>query len=218
MSELLMLKKENKNLRKQLKGDNRKLLQDIEYYVFRHDGTKQEYQSLINEVLIDLTNRTNLSENLWDTIENPKEYSDKYIDKYGLEKKSWGILTGLYALSFIGFVCFYFISTNFLSPSSHMQINPWLIEISFQGFMKCIAYSTYGFYYEIMNRLNLFNKNKTFRFQNIFLFVGWVFITLILLGLSEMLIVTITLPKVIVYLVMFICILLVYLIQKKRVF
>lgn len=217
MTELVMLKKENMNLRKQLKGENRKLFLDINYYVFRHDISKQEYQSLINEVLVDFTNRANLGENLWDTIENPKEYSDKYIDKYGLEKKNWGVLSRLYALLFIGFLSFYFISTNFFSPSSTMQNNPWLIEISSEGFIKCIAYSTYGFYYELLNRSNLFKQNKSFKFKNIFLFLAWVFSTFILLAISEMFILTITLPKVIVYLVMFICITLVYLLQKERV-
>lgn len=218
MSELAMLKKENMNLRKQLKDDNRKLFSDIDYYVSRHDISKKKYQLLINEVLVDFTERTNLGENLWDTIENPKEYCDKYTNKYDVKKKSWGIVVRDYSLLFIGFVCFYFILTNYFTPSANIQSNPWLIEVGFDGFIKCIAYSSYGFYYELMNRSNLFNRNKAFRYQNVFLIIGWVFTTFILLAISEMYIVTFTLPKVIIYLILLICITLVYLIQKKRLF
>jgi len=217
MSELVMLKKENMNLRKQLKGENRKLFFDINYYVFRHDISKQEYQLLINEVLVDFTNRANLGEKLWDTIENPKEYSDKYIDKYGLEKKNWRVLTRLYAVLFLGCVCFYFIFTNFFSPSSAMQNNPWLIEISSEGFFKCLGYSTYGLYFELLTKATLFKKNKALTTQKILVFFGWALLMFILLAISGMNIVTITLPKVIIYLVMLICITLVYLLQRERV-
>lgn len=218
MSELVMLKKENKNLKKQLKGENRKLFLDIDYYVSRHSISKHEYQSLIKEVLLDFTDRTILGENLWDTIEDPKIYIDEYIEKYNLEKTKWGILTSEYILVFIGFLCFYFIFTNFLSPSSNMLNNPWLIEISTEGFFKCLGYSTYGIYFELLTKATLFKKNKAMTTKKILVFFAWALLMFILLALSGMNIVTITLPKVIVYLVLFICILLVYLIQKKRTF
>ncbi len=218
MSELVILKKENKNLRKLLKGDNKKLFLDIDYYISRHYTSKQEYRSLINEVLIDFSDRTNLGEDLWDTIEDPKAYIDKYIEKYNLEKTKWGTVTSEYILVFIGFLCFYFISTNFLSPSSNMLNNPWLIEVSTEGFFKCLGYSTYGLYFELLTKATLFKKNKAMTTQKILVFFGWALLMFILLALSGMNIVTITLPKVIVYLVLFLCILLIYLIQKKRMF
>lgn len=114
----------------------------------RHDISKKKYQLLINEVLVDFTDRTNLGENLWDTIDNPKEYCDRYTNKYVVKKKSLGIVVRDYSL----------------------------------------------------------------------LFIGWVFTTFILLAISEMYIVTFTLPKVIIYFILLICISLVYLIQKKRLF
>jgi len=218
MSELVMLKKENKNLKKQLKGENRKLFLDIDYYISRHSISKHEYQSLIKEVLLDFTDRTNLGEELWDTIEDPKAYIDKYIEKYELKKMKWEILTSLYILAFISIVCFYFISLNLISPSSIMLSNPWLIEVSTEGLLKCLSYSTFGLYYELIEKSSLFKKNKPFSTHKVLLFFVWAMIMFVILAISEIKIITITLPKVIVYLVLFICILLVYLIQKKRIF
>ncbi len=218
MSELVMLKKENKNLRKLLKGDNKKLFLDIDYYISRHYTSKQEYRSIINEVLIDFTNRTNLGENLWDTIEDPKAYIDKYIERYKLERKNLGIIASEYIFLIIGFICFYFISLNFLSPSTTMRSNPWLIEVSTEGLLKCLSYSTYGLYFELITKSSLFKKNKPFSTHKILLFFAWALILFIILAFSEMRIITVIIPKVIVYLVLFICILLVYLIQKKEYF
>lgn len=216
MSELVMLKKENKNLRKLLKGDNKKLFLDIDYYISRHYISKQEYQSLINEVLVDLTDRTSLGENLWETIVDPKIYIDEYIEKYELEKMEWEILTSLHILAFICIVCFYFISQNLISPSSIMLSNPWLIEVSTEGVLKCLSYSTFGLYYELIEKSSLFKRNKPFSTHKILLFFVWATIMFIILAISEMKIITITLPKIIVYLVLLISILLVYHSQKKR--
>lgn len=218
MSELVMLKKENMNLRKQLKGDNRKLLSDIDHYVSRYDISKHDYQLLINEVLNDFTDRTNLGENLWDTIDNPKEYIDKYINEYNVDRKSWVKIVGEYSTLFIGIICVYFIVGNYFSPSPNMQINPWLIEITSEGFFKCLGYGSYGIYFELITRSNLFRRSKAFDLKKTGLFFAWAITTTLLLSFANMVIVTVTLPKIIIYLVLLICILLVYLIQKKRVF
>lgn len=218
MTELVMIKSENKNLRKQLKGDNKKLFSNIAYYVSRHVISNQNYQLLINEVLVYFVDRTNLGENLWNKIENPKEYSDNLINKYEGEIKTWKRIISEYSILFISLICIYFIIRNIFSPSSVEQSNPWLIEVKTEGLASCLAYSLFGLYYEFMMRSNLFNSNDAFRYQNILLFVSWGFSSFVLIGVSSQYIFSFILPKIILYIGLTICVCIIYLIKKTRVF
>jgi len=218
MSELVMLKKENKYLLKQLKGENRKLFLNIDYYVSRHSISNLNYQLLFNEVLVYFIDRTNLGENLWNIIKDPKEFSDKYIDKFSGEKKTWKRIIGEYSILFISLICIYFIIESIFSPSTFEQSNPWLIEVDTKGLASCLAYSLFGLFYELMMRSNLFRNNDAFRFQNVLLFIGWGFLSFVLIGISSLFIFTITLPKLVLYFVLIIFIFIIYLIKKARVF
>jgi hypothetical protein len=217
MSELTILKSENKKLIKQLKGDNKKLFSNIDYYVSRHDISKQNYQLLINKVLLDFINRSNLGENIWNKIENPKEYSDNLIKEYDGEIKTWKRIIGEYSILFISLICVYFIIDNIFTPSSFEQSNPWSIEIDTIGLASCLAYSSFGLYYEMMMRSNLFKSNDAFRFQNVLLFMGWAISSFIMFGIFSLFIFTLVLPKIVIYVVLIVCIVIIYRIKKVSV-
>lgn len=218
MSELVMLKNENKYLLKQLKGENRKLFLNINYYVSRHVISNLNYHLLFNEVLVYFIDRTNLGENLWNIIKDPKEFSDKYIDKFSGEKKTWKRIIGEYSVLFISLICIYFIIENIFSPSSFEQSKPWLIEVGTEGLASCLAYSLFGLFYELMMRSNLFKNNDAFRFQNVLHFIGWGFSSFVLIGISSLFIYTFILPKIVTYIILAVCMFIIYQIKKVRVF
>jgi len=217
MSELVMLKKENRKLRKQLKGENLSLIRDIENYFNDFYIPKRDKIRIMNKILKDFNIRLNDDKHLWDSIINPRMYCDDYLLNY--EKKdtsSIGIIKDNVPY-FILVFCLIYLINDFKSSNFQSLFSPSLVEITSTSLLKNLSYFIFLFLIVFYARERIFIRYKSVDSRPIILYVLYLFSSMFVIGMIEEWFVLV-IPKVLLYLGVLVSLLLIYFKPNFRFF
>lgn len=196
------LKKENREIRKKFSRENKSFAIEVTYYIDQFQISKTEYHETLNLILNDLNTKVDKNTNLWEVIDNPTDYCDKFL--IGKEKKVYTlkseILNIIMLLIFL--VSLYTIVFN-TSPNYYLRTTGSDMFLLTSGsVIKSLTLILFTLIPQIDRRNNPFNqyryKVRFISIETIALFSG-----LFLGGLSETMI-TINVNKYIVISVFFI--------------
>lgn len=194
MSELKIIKSENKELYKALQGENKKLMRDIEFYLSQFYIKSTEYHLIKNKVLKDFHVRLNDSKSIWDTIGDPQEYCDSYL--VGYEKKDLSFYrVFINELPLITFMFFTMMISYGFYPK--FTLNPFdssMIEIRGIELLGALMISLVPFFTYFDNQRSMFIRSTVRTSKDLLIFLSGIF-AYILVGkaLNEMII--LVLPK-----------------------
>jgi DNA-binding ferritin-like protein (Dps family) len=203
MSEIKRIKQENKALRKQLKDENLMLYRDIESYIFDYKMKKEERILIKNQILNDFISRLKDNKSVWDSIGNPQDYCDKYL--IDVEKKDTSFL-GLFRRllpSYLFIFFAFFLLENYFSLSQQMRLDPSMIEISSASVIKNLCYPMLGLIQVFDIQRKMFVRNRSLRLSSYSFLFLWVFITILLTGVTYDVFVF-DIPKIYIYIGAFI--------------
>jgi len=196
------LKRENKEIRKKFSRENKSFVIEVTYYIDQFQISKIEYHEILNLILNDLNSKIGKDTNLWEIIDNPTDYCDKFL--MGKEKKIYSLKSEILTilLLFIFLVSLYTIVFN-TSPTYYLKTTGSNMFLLTSGsVIKSFTLIIFTLIPRIDRRNNPFNQNrykvKFISNETIALFSG-----LFLGGLSETMI-TINVNKYIVISVFFI--------------
>lgn len=196
MSELKIIKSENKELYKALQGENMKLMRDIEFYLNQFYIKNSDYHFIMNQILKDFHVRLNVARNIWDNIGDPQEYCDSYL--IGYEKKDLSIyrvfINELPRIMFMFFVImlFYGYTRRFTLNS----IDSSMMEVRGIELLGALMISLIPFFTYFDNKSRVFVRSTVRTSKDLLIFISGIF-AYILVGkvLNEMVI--LGLPKII---------------------
>lgn len=196
MSELKIIKSENKELYKALQGENKKLMRDIEFYLNQFYIKNSDYHFIKNQILKDFHVRLNDARNIWDNIGDPQEYCDSYL--IGYEKKDLSIcrvfINELPRIMFMFFVImlFYGYTRRFTLNS----IDSSMMEVRGIELLGALMISLIPFFTYFDNKSRVFVRSTVRTSKDLLIFISGIF-AYILVGkvLNEMVI--LGLPKII---------------------
>lgn len=196
------LKKENREIRKKFSRENKSFVIEVTYYIDQFSLSKFEYYEILNLILNDLNTKVDKNTNLWEVIDNPTDYCDKFL--IGKEKKIYTLKSEILniVMLLIFLVSLYTIVFN-TSPNYYLKTTDSDMFLLTSGsVIKSLTLILFTLIPRIDRRNNPFNQNRyKVRFisiETIALFIG-----LFLGGLSETMI-TINVNKYIVISVFFI--------------
>jgi len=198
MSDIKLIKQENKALVKQLKDENLMLYRDIESYLFDYKMIKEDRILIKNQILNDFISRLKDNKLVWDSIGNPQDYCDKYL--IGLEKKDTSIL-GLFRRflpSYLFLFFAFFLLENIFSMSQQMRLDQSMIEISSVSVIRNLSYPMLGLIQAFDLQRKIFIRNKSLRLSSVVFFIFWVFIMIFLTGVAYDVFVFV-IPKIYIY-------------------
>jgi len=196
------LKKENKEIRKKFNRENKSFVIEVTYYIDQYQISKIEYHEILNLILNDLNTKVEKNSILWEVIDNPTVYCDKFL--IGKEKKVYSIKseTLTIIMLFIFLVSLYTIVFN-ISPNYYLRITGSDMFLLTSGaVIKSLTLILFTLIPQIDRRKNPFNQNR-YKVRFISVETTYLFIGLLLGGLSETMI-TINVNKYIVISVFFI--------------
>jgi len=196
------LKKENKEIRKKFNRENKSFVIEVTYYIDQYQISKIEYHEILNLILNDLNTKVEKNTILWEVIDNPTDYCDKFL--IGKEKKVYSIKseTLTIIMLFIFLVSLYTIVFN-ISPNYYLRIKGSDMFLLTSGaVIKSLTLILFTLIPQIDRRKNPFNQNR-YKVRFISVETTYLFIGLLLGGLSETMI-TINVNKYIVISVFFI--------------
>ncbi len=192
------IKKENKELYKALQGENRKLMNDIGFYLRQFYIKDNEYHFIKNQILKDFHMRLKETKNIWESIDDPKEYCDAYL--VGYKKKDisiFGVFKNQMPLMMFMFLV-YMLSNVFFPRITINMIDSSMLEVRGTDILASIIFSLIPFLNYFDEQSKMFVRNKIRDSKDILIFLGGIF-AYILLGkfLYEMVILII--PKILLY-------------------
>lgn len=194
MSELKIIKSENKELYKVLQGENKKLMRDIKFYLHQFYIKNTDYHLIVNNILKDFHVRLNEDKNIWDTIGDPQVYCDSYLNGY--EKKDLSIYSVfINELPMIMFMFFtMMISYGFYPKFTLNPIDSSMIEIRGIELLGALMISLVPFFTYFDNQRSMFIRSTERTSKDFLIFLSGIF-AYILVGkaLNEMII--LVLPK-----------------------
>lgn len=190
------IKKENKELYKALQGENKKLMRDIKFYLDQFYIKNTDYHLIVNNILKDFHVRLNEDKNIWDTIGDPQEYCDSYLNGY--EKKDLSIYrVFINELPLIMFMFFtMMISYGFYPKFTLNLIDSSMIVIRGIELLGALMISLVPFFTYFDNQRSMFIRSSVRTSKDLLIFLSGIF-AYILVGkaLNEMII--LVLPKII---------------------
>ena len=194
MSELKIIKSENKELYKVLQGENKKLMRDIKFYLHQFYIKNTDYHLIVNNILKDFHVRLNEDKNIWDTIGDPQVYCDSYLNGY--ENKDLSIYrVFINELPMIMFMFFtMMISYGFYPKFTLNPIDSSMIEIRGIELLGALMISLVPFFTYFDNQRSMFIRSTERTSKDFLIFLSGIF-AYILVGkaLNEMII--LVLPK-----------------------
>lgn len=194
MSELKIIKSENKELYKVLQGENKKLMRDIKFYLHQFYIKNTDYHLIVNNILKDFHVRLNEDKNIWDTIGDPQVYCDSYLNGY--EKKDLSIYrVFINELPMIMFMFFtMMLSYGFYPKFTLNPIDSSMIEIRGIELLGALMISLVPFFTYFDNQRSMFIRSTERTSKDFLIFLSGIF-AYILAGkaLNEMII--LVLPK-----------------------
>lgn len=209
MLEIEELKAENKQLRKQLKGENLRLYRDIEIYISYYEIKREELVNIENQMLIDFIQISNEGKNVWDTIGSPHEYCDKYLVNYEKRETSILLLLRKYIPLVLFFLSAYILMDNYFSVYQQNYIDPSLVQITSANLMKNISFSILYLFLVLDDKNKLFVRNKSLRIGSFKFLILWFIIYAVGINLMNDLFVF-TIPKIYLYIVLLISLSLIF--------
>ena len=194
MSELKIIKSENKELYKVLQGENKKLMRDIKFYLHQFYIKNTDYHLIVNNILKDFHVRLNEDKNIWDTIGDPQVYCDSYLNGY--ENKDLSIYrVFINELPMIMFMFFTMMITYGFYPKFTLNpIDSSMIEIRGIELLGALMISLVPFFTYFDNQRSMFIRSTERTSKDFLIFLSGIF-AYILVGkaLNEMII--LVLPK-----------------------
>lgn len=194
MSELKLIKKENNELYKVMQGENRKLMNDIGFYLRQFYIKNTEYHLIKNKILKDFHVRLNDDKNIWDTIGDPQEYCDSYL--IGYEKKDLSIYrVFINELPLIIFMFFTMIlSYGFFPRFTLNSIDSSMMEIRGIEIIGALMIALIPFLTYFDNQRTMFVRSTVRASKDLLIFLSGVFVYILVSKvLNEMII--LVLPK-----------------------
>jgi len=190
------LKKENRELYRLLKDENRKLMNDIEFYLNQFYIKDTEYHLIINKILKDFHLRLNSSISVWDSIDDPQSYCDELLEGYN--KKDLSIYRifinelPLMVLMFFALMLFYGYTRGFTINA----IDSSMMEVRGIELLGALMISLIPFFTYFDNHRKMFVRSTVRTSKDLLIFLSGIF-AYILVGkaLNEMIV--LVLPKVI---------------------
>lgn len=188
------LKKENRELFRVLKDENRKLMNDIEFYLNQFYIKDTEYHLIMNKILKDFHLRLNSSTSVWDSIDDPQSYCDDLLEGYN--KKDLSIYRifinklPMIVLMFFTLILFYGCTRQFTINA----INSSMMEIRGIELLGALMISLIPFFTYFDNQSRMFVRSTVRTSKDLLIFLSGIF-AYFLVGkaLNEMIV--LVLPK-----------------------
>jgi len=194
MTDLKLIKDENKRLFKELKVENRKLMNDIMFYLNQFYIKDTEYHLIKNQILKDFHIRIKDKKSVWESIDDPKEYCDTYL--VGYEKKDisvFGVFKNLLPVLMSTFFALLF-SYGYSRRFAINVIDSSMLEVRGNEILAVVMVSLLPLITYFEDQRKMFVRNKIRNSKELLIFLFGVF-AYVLVGkfLNEM--VVLVLPK-----------------------
>lgn len=194
MSELKTINSENKELYKALRGENRKLMNDIEFYFNQFYIKDTEYHLIKNQILKDFHLRLNSSTSVWDSIDDPQSYCDDLLEGYN--KKDLSIYRifinklPMIVFMFFTLMLFYGYTRRFTIDA----INSSMMEIRGIELLGTLMISFIPFFTYFDNQSRMFVRSTVRTSKDLLMFLSGIFVYFLVgKALNEMIV--LVLPK-----------------------
>ncbi len=174
MSELKIIKSENKELRKKLNRDDKNFMDAVSFYLDQFQLSLFERQEIMNQIYRDVMNKIEVNNSLWFIIEDPIVYCDRFL--WGKEKKVKNIKEELvmFIILFITMIALYILMMNVSNAIPVIIKDKQRFIVTSGMLINSISLLLFSFVPVKMRVSNPFNKNhysvKFFSVQSLSLF------------------------------------------------
>lgn len=160
MSELKIIKSENKELRKKLNKDDRNFMMEVGYYLDRYQLSSFEYSDIMNQILRDVISKSDKDKILWDTIENPAEYCDQFLISKVKKSKSFKEEIILMLILFTTLTSLYVLIMNFTTSIPEVYVKEGTFVLTIGMSIKVLSIQLFSLVPIIIIRNKPFDQNR----------------------------------------------------------
>lgn len=160
MSELKIIKSENKELRKKLNKDDRNFMMEVGFYLDRYQLSSFEYSDIMNQILRDVISKSDKDKILWDTIENPTEYCDQFLIGKVKKSKSFKEEIILMLILFTTLTSLYVLMMNFTTSIPEVYVKEGTFVLTIGMSIKVLSIQLFSLVPIIIIRNKPFDQNR----------------------------------------------------------
>jgi len=160
MSELKLIKEENKELRNRLSKDDKNFMLEVGYYLDRYQLSSYESRDILNQILKDVISKSGKDISLWDIIENPIEYCDRFLIGKVKKTQSKKEEIGLMIILFVTVISLYILTMNSVTYIPEIFVKEGSFVFTSGMFIQSISISLFSIIPIKLIQYNPFDQNR----------------------------------------------------------
>ncbi len=160
MSELKLIKEENKELRKKLSKDDKNFMLEVEFWLERYQLSKYEYHDLLNQILEDGITKSEENKSLWDIIENPIEYCDRFLIGKVKKTQSKKEEIGLMIILFVTMISLYILMINLTTYIPEIFVKEGSFVFTSGMLINSVSILLFSIIPIMLRRIKPFDRNR----------------------------------------------------------